>query len=647
MRPHPAYLLPGFLATLLFFPYPSRGASLSIYPQHPRLFFRGSSWGDRGLTLEIVKQRARRPEAQPILEQLEGSPPNLALRSLLLGDDMAAERAINQLQEPLLMKEITTDEGIDVGWRAIAYDWLYGYPAFTPERKRKAAENIAGEAEKLIYEMEHNGAHIFHTRMYGWAMGIALAGLALYGDHPQAEYLAGYGNDYFREKLFPARQLQDGTVHNGFGYGRKYTMWATAHFVSCWRSATGENLWTEIRDYQGDWARREMLFLFYGRYPDKSYLRFGDSYSLLSDNYTFRAVSERAWAYADPVGAGILRLLIEENKGQVVERSSAYVYFLFYDPAARQISPDTLPAKALFSRRGTGMVIWKSGWDPQSTTVFFKCGNYFDDHGHFDQGHLDVFRRSMLLLDSGSYLTFSGPFRTQYWHRSVAHNTILVIDPAIPGDEGGQRVFHSQTDATMAQYLANQQSETGDILDYRDEPGMAYVAGDMTAAYPADRVERMTREMAFVDDRYLVVLDRIGTRRKGLIPKALWHTPLVPQIEQKGRRFEVGRKGARVIVSVLLPKKPRLEWIEGFVSGGKSIPVDGELKPTADMGAGRIEVSRIGGNSRKYLFLHVLDIADSVDAPGRVKAFEDGHRIRVAAGNRTLVFKADTTGLER
>jgi hypothetical protein len=65
------------------------------------------------------------------------------------------------------------------------------------------------------------------------------------------------------------------------------------------------------------------------------------------------------------------------------------------------------------------------------------------------------------------------------------------------------------------------------------------------------------------------------------------------------------------------------------------------------MGAGRIEVSRTGGNSRRYVFLHVLDIADSEDPPGRVKAFEDGQWIRVAAGDRTLVFKADTTGLER
>jgi hypothetical protein len=647
MRYCPTCLFSVLLVFSLFSPGASQGAGLNIFPDHPRLFFRRSPWGERGLTLEMIQQRARRPEALPLLEQLVDSPPNLALRGLLIGDDRAAQRAIEQLQEPFRWKEITTDEGIDVGWRAIAYDWLHGHPAFTPEKKKRAVENIAAGAENLIYEMEHSGAHIFHTRMYGWAMGIALAGLALYGDHPQGEFLARYGNNYFRERLFPARQLQDGTVHNGFGYGRKYTMWAAAHFISCWRSATGENLWKEISDNQGDWARREMLFLFYGRYPDKSYLRFGDSYSLLSDNYTFRAVSERAWAYDDPVGAGILQLLIEENQGKVVEKSSAYVYFLFYDPEARRVSPDTLPAKELFSRRGTGMVIWRSGWNSQGTTVFFKCGSYFDDHGHFDQGHLDVFRRSMLLLDSGSYLTFSGPFRTEYWHRTVAHNTILVVDPAIPGDEGGQRVFHSQTDATLGQYLANQQSETGNILEYRDEPEMTYVAGDMTAAYPVDRVERVTRELAFVDDRYLVVVDRVVTRRNELRPIILWHTPLVPRIEAEKGCFEVGRNGARVTITALLPKRPRVVWIDGFVAGGKPVPAVGEMKASTEIGAGRVEVSARNEGSRRHLFLHVLDIADSAETPGRVEAFEDHHWVQVMVGQRTLFFKIDAPGLER
>ncbi len=422
-------------------------------------------------------------------------------------------------------------------------------------------------------------------------------------------------------------------------------MWATAHFISCWLSATGRDLWQDIAENQDDWARRETLFLYYGRYPDRTYLRFGDSYSIKSDDYTFRAIAERTWGYGDPVGAAILHRLVRENDGKVVEGPSGYVYLLFYDPQQGGTALDTLPTKALFSRSGTGMVVWKSGWKPEDTTVFFKCGNYFDDHGHFDQGHLDVFRRSMLLLDSGAYLTFDGAFRTEYWHRSVAHNTVLIVDPAIPGDEGGQRVFHSQTDGSMQEYLANRLAETGEILDYRETAGLTYVAGDFTAAYPADRVERVTRELAFVDDRYLAVLDRVTTRRPGLRPTVLWHTPVAPRIETRGTRFVAGRNGSRVVLTALLPSEARMEWVGGFVAGGRTIKAEGRLKPEMDMGAGRVEVAGRDAATRNHLFLHVLDIADDSDPPGRVRASADSKRIRVTIGKRELTFDASNPGL--
>ena len=643
---HVGMLVPSVVISVLFLFSPGWAAEPEMYPGHPRLFFRSQPWGPQGLTLEMVKDRARRPSAAAILEKLGRSLPNKALRSLILEDNAAAAEVIDKLQEPIRMRDITTDDGITVAWRAMAFDWLYHHPDFTPEKKKKAADNIVEGANRLKRQLR-GGGHIFHTRMYGYGMGIGLAGLALYGDHPEAESLARFGETYFKEQLFAARKLQDGTVHNGFGYGRKYSMWNCAHFISCWYSATGENLWEVIAQDQGDWARKEIHFLIAGRYPDRTYLRYADSYSITSDYFTFRAVSERAWAYADPIGSGILNLLIEENDGDVVQWPTVYIYFLFYDPDAPSASHKSLPLKTLFSRDGLGMAVWKTSWEDDGTTVFFKCGNYFGDHGHFDQGHLDVFRRSPLLLDSGSYLTYSGPFRTEYWHRTVAHNTVLVVDPSIQDDEGGQRVFHSQTDGTIDEYLANSQAETGDILDYLNQDGICYVAGDYTAAYTEDRVRRVTREVAFLADRYLVVVDRLVTARDGLIPRVLWHCPVQPSIDREGSSFEVSRKGARAIVSTLLPRDAGLEWIEGFKVGSKDIEPVGTQRGIEDMGVGRIEVSRSSGNGNTYLFVHVIDVADTGDTPGRAGCELTGDGLRVTAGEQTVTFKADAVGLVR
>ena len=645
---NPCLRLPALIFLCFFLLHPFRLSALDVYPGHPRLFFRSSPWAERGLTVQVLEERISRPEAEPVRAKLDRSLPNLALKAVFLHDSKAAAEAIELLKEPIRM-DGTTSDGILVGWAAMAYDWLYHHPQFTESDRKTAAENIAAGARELVRRLGlggGEGGHIFHTRMYGWGMGIALAGLALWGEHPEAETFAGYGGKYFKENLFPARRLQDGSVHNSFGYGRKYTMWLTGHFISCWHSATGENLWEAVRRSEGDWARRELLFLIYGRYPDRRYVRFGDSYSLESDHYTFRAISERTWAYGDSVGQGFLNLLIEQNDRDVVERSTAYVYFLFYDPGTPALSHTTLPARVLFSPNGTGIAIWKSGWEPQGTTVLFKCGNYFGDHGHFDQGHLDVFRRKPLLIDSGSYLTFSGQFRMDYWRKTVAHNTILVVDPAVEGDVGGQRIFHSQSDATIGEYLANQKAETGDILDYRDEPGLAYVAGDFTAAYPADRVRSVTREVSFLDDRYLVVIDRVSTARAALVPIVLWHCPVAAEIDGAAKAFQVQRDGARVLVRTLWPPQAALKWVEGFVAGAKSIPPVGTLKGLDDMGAGRVEVSS-ENSGEDYLFVHLLDIADTDMKPGKAELWVDGQGIRVTAGEREVVFKADSPGLIR
>ncbi len=633
----------------------------STVKKHPRLFLRSASWNNGyGLSLEKLRARYSRPDAAVVREQLGGSLPNDALRALILQaypdsaelSRTAAGRAITRLLEPIDCKNATTEQGLQLGYYAMAYDWLHGHPSFDDARKKTARENMAAAAKNLSRELG-SGSHIFHTRMYGWAMGVALAGLALDGEHPDAGFFTEYGGAFFQERLFPARQLQDGAVHNSFGYGRKYTMWQTGHFISCWHSATGENLWKKIDEEQDGWARREMLFNIYGRYPDGTYLRFGDSYSLTSDFYSFRAASERVAAYRDPVGQGFLQKLIEENAGRVVEKPSAYVYFLNYDPELEAVPVNTLPPAKIFSRDGLGMAIWKSGWQSNGTTVFFKCGNYFGDHGHFDQGHVDIFRRAPLLIDSGHYLTFSGEFRTEYWHRTVAHNSILITDPAFPDEEGGQRVFHSQDDDTIGKYLANERAETGDLLEYVEQDWFSYAAGDITAAYPEGRAELVTREVAFVDNRFVVVLDKVRTARPELVPRVLWHCPTYPKSSDEGRRFTVDRQGGRAIATVLLPENAAVAWIDSFEVGGRRIQPVGKYATVDGMGVGRFEITDPAA-AVDHIFLTVIEVTD-VPAdpnawnppPGKVSAEIADGAIKILLDSREFRMRHSGIGLPR
>ncbi len=634
-------------------------AASTVVREHPRLFFRSGAWDNgRGLTLAEIRSRYGREDASVVRGQLNGSLANDALRALILQaypDSMqasveAAQRAIAKLSQPIDCNNPTTTQGEVLGYYAMAYDWLHGHPSFNEASKKVARENIATAAQSLIRALG-GGSHIFHTRMYGWATGVALAGLALAGEHPDADFFTEYGGDFYQERLFPARALQDGAVHNSFGYGRKYTMWLTGHFISCWHSATAENLWKTIDTEQGGWARKEMLFNIYGRYPDGTYLRFGDSYSLTSDFYTFRAVSERVAAYRDPVCQGFLQKLIEQNAGLVVEKPTAYVYFLNYDPELKSVPIGTLPTRKLFSRDGLGMAVWKSGWEDNGTTVFFKCGNYFGNHGHFDQGHVDIYRRAPLLIDSGHYLTFGGEFRTEYWHRTVAHNTILITDPALPREEGGQRVFSSQSDDTIGKYLANSQAETGDLLEYVERDWFSYAAGDFTAAYPAGRAESVTREVAFVDNRFVVVLDKVRTSRPELTARVLWHCSTFPQRAKEGRRFTVDRQGGRAVATVLLPDKAVVAWVDSFEVGGRKIQPAGKYAAVDGMGVGRFEITDEAPGT-DHIFLTVIEVTDvpadpnAWDPPvGEVSVQIEGGAIRIQLDGREFRMRHTGIGL--
>jgi len=57
----------------------------------------------------MVKNRARRPGAESILARLDGSLPNLAMRSLLTNDEKAAREAVERLKEPVPFEGTTSD----------------------------------------------------------------------------------------------------------------------------------------------------------------------------------------------------------------------------------------------------------------------------------------------------------------------------------------------------------------------------------------------------------------------------------------------------------------------------------------------------------------------------------------------------------
>ncbi|HUU29891.1 MAG TPA: heparinase II/III family protein [archaeon] len=626
--------------------------AVEVFNGHPRLFFRDKAWGEPSITTEILRQRARDSRYSKFLDLMtRRNPCNYALRAVMLDDKEAALQCISMLEKPLEF-DGTTDDGRILMWDAMAFDWLYNNQNFSDSSKAKVIARLAQGAQRCMDQYYSQGAHIFHTRMYGYPTGAAIAGLALKGHHPDADKYLEWGYKTYLKDLFPAREIQDGTVHNSMAYGRKYTMWLVGHFIAAWYTATGENLWRMIREKQGDWAWREALFVIYGEQPDGLLVRFGDNFFRGTERFSFRVVSERAFYYNEPVGAGYINYLFEKHAGITngrigTEMGSEYQVFLYWDADNKGVPRTTLPARILFSPRGTGMAFWRTGWGADDTFIFFKCGDYFDNHGHFDSGHTEVFRRAPLLIEAGTYAggTDTDHYK-KFFHNSVAHNTIQIVDPGLLDDAGSQRYYNNQTIGTIEAYRANKEREMGDIIQYRDEGGWAYLAADFTAAYTPDRVRKVVRELAWIGERYLVVVDNISLADKKFQPRILWHYPVRPLLEKK--RFTVSDAGARAIVTVLAPEMAVIDTVPAFKVGTAFYPPE---KPRPDLGVGRAEIYVPTTGNYDYTFVQVIDVADNTAAAPsprlEVKEISGATIIKLPEGTLTLAGQADKrTGVD-
>jgi hypothetical protein len=591
----------------------------AIHPEHPRLFFRRQSWGRGGLTLAEVRKRGAAFAdglAAEAIRSPEGAP-NLAMHYLVAGNEDSARAAVRLMKRGISPGEWTTTQGDEIEAIAIAYDWLAGaWSGFPAEDRAEIQDLLLGSGNACVRALA-TGASIYHTRMYAWANGALFAGLALHGDRPEATALAGFGIRYYRERLMPARAHTAGAWFNALSYGKKYMCRSVFGFLTAWHSASGEDLWAAAKAGGNNWPETMLVYLLYMLRPDRRFAAYGDIFDSMwgSHQGTRRVVAQAVSETRNPYGQGFLR----EIEGY--DRESRW-YQIFEDPAIPARPRAELPPVRLFGPDSVRAVVMRSGWGPADTWALFKCGDYGDNHGHFDQGHFEIFRRGQLALDS-----FYGAKETIY------HNTILVNDPEDPHDRGNQRMFSRQTHASLGAYLADPTVRTGTILDFRERDGTTSVLGDVAPAYPAARVKSFTRQVVFLDRKLFIVFDVVTAAETRFQRRFLLHYPATPAVE--GRSVRWVSNGGQLIVRTMLPEKAARSMI---VLGDRDRPVPfknfQEWYP-----AGRLEVEPSAYDSPTTVFLHVLAPGDEGDLAPDLDLRDDGSSYVLRAGSRELRFE--------
>lgn len=596
----------------------------AIHPEHPRLFLRREPWGPRGLTLAEVRKRgaafAPALVAEP-LRSCEGAP-NFAMHYLITGDEASARKAVELMKKGVSGGEWTTTQGDEIEAIAIAYDWLAGaWPDFPAADRTAVREILLREATAAMRDLGR-GASIYHTRMYAWANGVVFAGLALHGECPEAAGLADYGIRYYRERLLPARAHLEGAWFNALSYGKKYMCRSVFSFLTAWRSATGEDLWTATRESGNPWPDTMLFYLMYMLRPDHRFATYGDIFDSMwpSDRGTRRVVAQAVSETRNPFGQGFLRELEQQHGRKAYDRESRW-YEVFEDTSIPARPRTELPPSRLFSPKSLGAVVMRSGWGPGDTWALFKCGDYGDNHGHFDQGHFEIFRRGQLALDS-----FYGAKETRY------HNTILVNDPQDPADLGNQRLFSRQTHGTLAAYLADPTVHTGTLLHYAETPRAVIAVGDVTPAYAPSRVKSFSRQVVFLDRKLLVVFDAITAAEARFRRRFLLHYPTAPSID--GQLFRWTNNGGQLIGRTLLPAGAVIRDVP-LTAADRPVPMRGfeDWYPK-----GRVEVEPPSYDSLTTFFLHVLAPGDAGDPAPEAQLRDEGTTYVLRIGATELVF---------
>jgi hypothetical protein len=534
-----------------------------------------------------------------------------------LGRD-AIQRAMKVVNAPVRVGHETF--GHDLALCAIAFDLCHEH--WTDQERAACIKYVNATADANV----NSETHVFHNGWYGYKhWGIGLACYATYYENPRAkEFLDRLYEDY-RTRAAPALELA------GAGGG-----WAEGYYVHWWiyewlflceaaRHCEGIDLYSLAPSFYRNRAVASMFEMYPGirEYGSRRPIPMGDSGGITFGGERDKELAARRILvnyYRDDPAHQYVHAFNETTP-----RSSIGVYaykdFLWRDGTAPK--RDLSQFKLSHVSPGAGYVYARSSWDEDATHFFFKCGDRFTAHQHLDVGHFMIYRQEELVGDGGFYDTFASPYISDYYVRSIAHNTLLVLDPSekwpniraaeTTGNDGGQHhnwPHHNGAVVDVADWEKNRQLyDIGDIVAFEDRGDYLYVAGDCTRAYSAAKMQEFTRQIVFIRPGTFVIFDRVIATDPSF--KKTWVLNLMKPPEDRKLHWVVTNGKGRLFIQSLVGAAATANVCSGdklYSYGGKSWSPS--RQPPGPMPECRLEISPAQPAETDY-FLHVLTATDS------------------------------------
>lgn len=675
------------------------GVLLPIPPNvHPRLYVRTENipeltsrmsdpvlvkvWGE----LQAM-QKDRTPEEIPAVKNLDYyfDPKGLATRVELMAMDYLINKDEKIGREAILltldtlekaeypaMSDISRAIGRLMVTGAIVYDWCYDL--LKPAEKNRFVNAFVKEAKKLEcgYPPVKQGSVVGHASEWMIMRDLLSVAIAVYDEFPEMYNLTA--GRFFKEHL-PVRNwfYKAHAYHQGMGYlnvrfgNDLFALWILD------RMGAGN-----VYDPSQQYVLYEAI---YKRRPDGQVMSSGDM------NYSRKNV--RAYPIASLLAGSYYKdtyINYEYQKKARVDNHTKLFEFLWRDTKLGSRKPDDLPLTKYF---GTpyGWMIARTSWDDKCVIAEMKINEYnFVNHQHNDAGTFQIYYKGPLAIDAGIYQGSSGgynsPHNKNYFKRTIAHNGLLIYDPAekfpsfnYGGDnktdyavnDGGQALpGEGWSPPANLDDLLTGNFRTGTVLAAKvgaDSlfPDFSYLKGDITQAY-SSKVKEVKRSFVFLNFKEpaipaaFIVYDKVVAANPDFKKYWLLHSIEKPEILNNKitiRRTLNGDKG--MLSDTLLIPEPANADIVSIGGPGKEFWVSGTNYPNNpasgvdeanERGAWRVEVSP-KRPSREDYFLNVMQISDNDQKSQYVVKLIQGEKlIGVQLADRITTFSKDMNVLQ-
>lgn len=569
----------------------------------------------------------------------------------------------------------------------ILYDWLHDYWRAEDMEETAARSALFCARQSFEYLRRVYILDDWHNYNLGLQTGALAGALAVGHDHPKLEdgsllreihalHFTGLKVDgHFLQDAYqvpPTVRCLDTALRAGGGAGFAAHAEATGayHSVDGWELVKMASFWTSAllpksRSNKIVWpevARVGESLLHFTR-PDGCNTLLGDStpYNAIRGTRTANILLHLQARTPQPGFEAWLA-------GHADDASVPYPIHLLL--CGRKFRRPKHPVQLSPAKFFDPLAVMRSGWNADATMVTFRCGRHGGWHNHFDHNSFTIFRGGPLALDSGG-LDYRSPHRPEYAMRTVAHNAILVRNPAEKAwvgrfgkptvNDGGQRLvtigFNPPSNHTGNPHAILTEERRARFADEFDmgrlvafEPNVKadYVAGDATRAYtypwsglgdnPSRRVEEAVRQLVFLKPDLVVIFDRVEATRATYEKSWLLHLLDAPvshtrQGSAKAARgvqklppdgvLEAAAGAGRLTVWPLLPVERKIRtiggkdfesWVEDPARPGHGVNFPAPRQK--ETGAWRVEIAPVRKSVRDC-FLTVLHAGLTREAPAR------------------------------